>query len=193
MKTWIIRTRDPLSVKWALWGVGILYCTSCKYDRPIRPEILFFFFFSHSRWGWEGRDDRNEAILARNVLCIACVCSLPGRCAVWWEKKGNRMYGLPPVVSPRVAEQGARIWEVLRGIILTLRLGDTAGFSSSHNSGALLSSMYTVRFQQCWKRGQKTKTALYALIEKTSSRRFVRYSCSDLRCVRTTYLSSLAN
>lgn len=85
-----------------------------------------------------------------------CVFSPRALCCLMGEK-GKQNVWLPPVVSPRVAEQGARIWEVLRGIILTLRLGDIAGFSSSHNSGALLSSMYTVRFNNAEREDRKQR------------------------------------
>lgn len=68
-------------------------------------------------------------------------------------------------MSPRVAEQRARIWEVLRGFILTLRLGDIAGFSSSHNRSPALLDIHS-EIQQCWKRKAETKTVLCASIER---------------------------
>lgn len=49
------------------------------------------------------------------IFCAACVCSFPGQCAVWWEKR-KRNVQLPPLVCPRVAEHGARIRGGLKGI-----------------------------------------------------------------------------
>lgn len=64
-----------------------------------------------------------------------------------------------------MTEQGARIWEVFRGIILTLRLGDIAGFSASHKKEAWLSLTYMVRFNKA-ESIKKTKTKLCALRER---------------------------
>lgn len=60
-----------------------------------------------------------------------------------------------------MAEQGARIWGVLRGIILTLRLGDIVGFSASHKRGAQLTSTYTQRFNNV-ERKKETKAEICA-------------------------------
>lgn len=67
----------------------------------------------------------------------------------------------------------ARIWGVLRGIILTLGLGDIAGFSGAHKRGALLSSTYAARFNNA-ERIKETKAELCALTERGASVRVIR-------------------
>lgn len=79
-----------------------------------------------------------------------------------------------------MAAQGARIWEVLRGIILTLGLRDIAGFSASHKSGAPLSSTYTVRFNNAERKKGKQRLSYVLLIDSADTVVLIRSACKHL-------------
>lgn len=88
-------------------------------------------------------------------------------------------------MSPGLTEQGARIWEVFRGIILTLRLGDIAGFSASHKKEFWLSLTYMVRFNKA-ESIKKTKAKLCTLIQ-----RILTYSSENIIVILNALISYL--